>query len=65
MESSDSWIRLVVEIDASDGEGAAPHGRIGGDDGCAEEFHGWTSLAAAIERRRGTPAPHPESTSPE
>ena len=51
------WIRLVVEIETSDD--GAPRGRVGAGDGSMEDFHGWTSLASAIERHRAAGAAGP------
>lgn len=42
-------VRLIVEIEGPDD---SPHGRIGDGLGRYDEFHGWSSLAAAITRWR-------------
>jgi hypothetical protein len=59
VDRSEERIRLVVEIDRADDADGVPHGRVDGGDGTGEDFHGWTSLAAVIERRRSASRPEP------
>jgi hypothetical protein len=64
VDGSEERIRLVVEIDQADDADGMPHGRVDGGDGTGEDFHGWTSLAAAIERRRSVARAEPPPDPP-